>query len=184
MEVETKDEDGYKFTYYAHRNDSAKKPIFWRRKDFPDVVYRTEEAKLRAITQEIIHYHILGRPQLVGTTSVEHSERLSDRLRAEPVRRLMQTMLLRDLLAREEQPRGRRTRHPELQPLNAPLESLNAGDLRQMARTLDDLAQPGRARKPGPPDQPAPDLPGADATAWSARAAGRHPAPGAECPQA
>jgi hypothetical protein len=51
------------------------------------VVFRTEEAKLRAITKEIIYYYIIGRPQLVGTTSVEHSERLSDRLRAEPVRR-------------------------------------------------------------------------------------------------
>ena len=52
-------------------------PVFWRRQDFPDMVYRTEEGKLRAITAEIIHYYAIGRPQLVGTTSVEHSERLS-----------------------------------------------------------------------------------------------------------
>jgi preprotein translocase subunit SecA len=60
------------------------------------VVYRTEEAKLRAITQEIIQYHVIGRPQLVGTTSVEHSERLSDRLGADMIRRLVQVMLMRD----------------------------------------------------------------------------------------
>ena len=65
-----------------------KTPVYWRRKDYPDIVYRTEEAKLRAITREILHYHVIGRPMLVGTTSVELSERVSPRLRAEPLRRL------------------------------------------------------------------------------------------------
>ncbi len=83
-EITNKDEQGYRYQYYARREDPDKKPVYWRRKDYPDVVYRTEEAKMRAITLEIIRYHILGRPQLVGTTSVEHSERLSDRLAAEP----------------------------------------------------------------------------------------------------
>ena len=64
--------------------------IFYQRKDYPDVIYRTAEAKLRAIVTEIIRYHVLGRPMLVGTTSVELSDRLSSRLRAEPVRRLIQ----------------------------------------------------------------------------------------------
>ncbi|MDD5368744.1 MAG: hypothetical protein PHQ40_06660, partial [Anaerolineaceae bacterium] len=86
-EIETRDPDGYKQIYYSRRNDGERKPVFWKRQDFPDVVYRSEEAKLRAITQETVYYHIVGRPQLVGTTSVEHSERLAGRLRAEPVRR-------------------------------------------------------------------------------------------------
>ncbi len=67
---------------------TAEKAVSLSRKDYPDVVFRTEEAKLRAITLEIIQFYIIGRPQLVGTTSVEHSERLSDRLSADPVRRL------------------------------------------------------------------------------------------------
>ena len=58
-------------------DDEDKKAIFWKRKDYPDVVYRTEEAKLRAIVLEILKYHIIGRPILVGTTSIEHSEKLS-----------------------------------------------------------------------------------------------------------
>ena len=52
--VEDKDDDGYRFTYYSNRDDSEKKPIFFKRKDYPDIVYRTEEAKLRAIGQEIL----------------------------------------------------------------------------------------------------------------------------------
>ena len=69
--------------------------FFGKRKDYPDVVYRTQETKLRSIAQEILRYHVLGRPMLVGTTSVELSERLSTRLRAEPLRRLALAMLLR-----------------------------------------------------------------------------------------
>ncbi|WAL60373.1 preprotein translocase subunit SecA [Thermocoleostomius sinensis] len=47
------------------------------RKDLPDVVYKTEEAKWRAIAQECSEMHEMGRPVLVGTTSVEKSELLS-----------------------------------------------------------------------------------------------------------
>ena len=39
----------------------------------------------------------LGRPILVGTTSVELSDRVSTRLRAEPLRRLAQVLLLREV---------------------------------------------------------------------------------------
>ena len=60
------------------------------------MVYRSEEGKIRAITREILHYYAIGRPQLIGTTSVEHSERLSLRLGAEPLRRLAQTLIIRD----------------------------------------------------------------------------------------
>ncbi len=45
--------------------------------------------KFRALGQEILLNHALGRPMLVGTTSVENSEMLSSRLRAEPLRRLV-----------------------------------------------------------------------------------------------
>ncbi|HUU90020.1 MAG TPA: SEC-C metal-binding domain-containing protein, partial [Phycisphaerae bacterium] len=42
-----------------------------------DVIYRTEKEKYTAIVEEIKAYHDVGRPVLVGTTSVENSERLS-----------------------------------------------------------------------------------------------------------
>ena len=51
MEVEARDESGYRYNYYTRRDDQEKTPVYWRRKDYPDIVYRSEEAKLRAITQ-------------------------------------------------------------------------------------------------------------------------------------
>jgi preprotein translocase subunit SecA len=136
QEVDARDDSNYKYSYYALRDDNEKRPIFWRRKDHPDLVYRTEEAKLRAIAEEILRYHVLGRPQLVGTTSVEHSERLSDRLRAEPVRRLLQTLLIRDAWFEKNRRESDGRSIPELQPLNLKLDALSAPDLRHTARDL------------------------------------------------
>lgn len=136
VSVEAKDEFGYKYTYYAYRDDSEKKPVFWRRKDYPDVVYRTEEAKLRAIIQEIIQFHVIGRPQLVGTTSVEHSERLSDRLGADKIRRLAQILLIRDIYTEMKGIQVTERAIPELRPLNAPIDKIETGELRQLARSL------------------------------------------------
>ena len=48
-----------------------------QRRDLPDVVYKTENAKWNAIAQECAEMHETGRPVLVGTTSVEKSEVLS-----------------------------------------------------------------------------------------------------------
>ena len=92
-EIKAKDEEGYTYSYFARAGETE--PIFYRRKDYPDVIYRTVEAKLRAIVTEIVRYHALGKPMLVGTTSVESSDRLSGRLKAEPVRRLLQVTLVR-----------------------------------------------------------------------------------------
>jgi len=47
------------------------------RKDLSDVVYKTEEAKWKAVAEECAQMHEVGRPVLVGTTSVEKSEVLS-----------------------------------------------------------------------------------------------------------
>ncbi|CAG1014262.1 partial Protein translocase subunit SecA, partial [Anaerolineales bacterium] len=68
-EHKDKDEEGYSYSYYTTKSADGK--IYYRRKDYPDVIYRSVEAKLRAIVTEIVRYHVLGRPMLVGTTSVE-----------------------------------------------------------------------------------------------------------------
>ena len=47
------------------------------RKDFPDVVYRTEQGKFFAVVEEIAQKYERGQPVLVGTISIEKSERLS-----------------------------------------------------------------------------------------------------------
>ena len=145
VEVKAKDEDGYEYAYFARRDappifgengGEMGGAVFWRRKDYPDVIYRTAEAKLRSIVHEIAFYHVQGRPMLVGTSSVESSERLSNRLRAEPIRRLMQVLLIRNawLEANDRFEDGRLI--PELQPLNKPIEQLRPEDLRPMAKEL------------------------------------------------
>jgi preprotein translocase subunit SecA len=50
------------------------------RVDYPDQIYATEEAKLKAVCNEVEKSHAEGRPVLVGTASIETSERLSDML--------------------------------------------------------------------------------------------------------
>jgi preprotein translocase subunit SecA len=51
------------------------------RKDYPDVVYKTEAGKFKAVVEEIIQCHSKGQPVLVGTVSIEKSELLSEMLR-------------------------------------------------------------------------------------------------------
>ncbi|MFO8101628.1 MAG: preprotein translocase subunit SecA [Dehalococcoidia bacterium] len=54
------------------------KPLI--RKEYPDQIYRTEDAKFRAVVREIKELQATARPVLVGTCSVEKSEILSDML--------------------------------------------------------------------------------------------------------
>ena len=51
------------------------------RLDNPDLVYKTEQGKWDAVVQEVKERSEKGQPVLIGTTSVEKSERLSDELR-------------------------------------------------------------------------------------------------------
>src|SRR3984957_5088208 len=60
------------------------KPLL--RKEFHDVVYRTEEEKFRNAAKEIKELHEKGQPVLVGTVSVEKSEKLSGILKRMGVR--------------------------------------------------------------------------------------------------
>jgi preprotein translocase subunit SecA len=51
------------------------------RADQPDVIYKTEQAKFRAVVDEITERHSRGQPVLVGTISIEKSEVLSGMLK-------------------------------------------------------------------------------------------------------
>jgi preprotein translocase subunit SecA len=57
-----------------------------RRLDHPDVVYKTEREKFNAVVEEVMSCHERGQPVLVGTVSVEKSERLSKLLKKEGVK--------------------------------------------------------------------------------------------------
>ena len=56
------------------------------RKDYPDVVFRTESEKFEAAAKEIKSLHDQGRPVLVGSSSVDNSERLSKMLKRQGVK--------------------------------------------------------------------------------------------------
>jgi preprotein translocase subunit SecA len=55
------------------------------RNDRPDVVFKTESAKFRAIVKKIKELYLKGEPVLVGTRSVEKSERISTMLKKENI---------------------------------------------------------------------------------------------------
>ncbi|MBO4722727.1 MAG: preprotein translocase subunit SecA [Muribaculaceae bacterium] len=59
-------------------NIPTNRPVI--RKDQPDRVFKTEKEKFNAVIEEIVKMRDMGRPTLVGTTSVEISERLSRQL--------------------------------------------------------------------------------------------------------
>ena len=63
------------------------KPVI--RKDYPDVVYKTEAGKLRAVIRQIKECHEKGQPVLVGTISIEKSELLSRMLKREGIKHVV-----------------------------------------------------------------------------------------------
>ena len=57
-----------------------------QRQDLSDLVYQTSDGKWQAVTDRIVEVHESEQPLLIGTTSIEDSEFLSDRLRRRGVR--------------------------------------------------------------------------------------------------
>ncbi len=55
------------------------------RKDYPDMVFKTKKAKYKAIVKEVKKLYQRGQPVLVGTSSIEASEELSDLLKREGI---------------------------------------------------------------------------------------------------
>ncbi|MFQ5399074.1 MAG: preprotein translocase subunit SecA [Anaerolineae bacterium] len=76
--------DGTEAVYYV--DPETDETVFFKRTDFPDQVYATEQAKDRAIVNEIKHVNATGQPVLVGTTSVEHSEIIHRYLEKEKIK--------------------------------------------------------------------------------------------------
>jgi preprotein translocase subunit SecA len=63
------------------------KPL--RREEEPDTVYRTEKEKYEAIVNDIIEKQKVGRPVLVGTVSIEKSERISGMLKRRGIKHVV-----------------------------------------------------------------------------------------------
>jgi preprotein translocase subunit SecA len=141
VEVEFR-ENGQKFAYYARTDDPQSEPVFWRRKDYQDEVYRTEEAKLRAVTMEILRRYVIGQPLLVGTTSVELSEKLSTRLKSQLLQRQAMIEILRGAYMEAHEIPDDGMRVEELQQLYGPLDTLSTALMRPFAKELELVMNP------------------------------------------
>ena len=83
LQERVRKEDGVETVYYVKPGEDE--PVFFRRADYKDQIYKSETAKDQAIVEEIRRVHAVGRPILVGTTSVEHSERIAKLLKRDRV---------------------------------------------------------------------------------------------------
>ncbi|KAA3656721.1 MAG: hypothetical protein DWQ04_30260 [Chloroflexi bacterium] len=70
----------------SYVDPQTKEPVFFKRTDFPDQVFGNEGAKDKAIIREVKRVSESGRPVLVGTTSVEHSEVIHHLLTREKIK--------------------------------------------------------------------------------------------------
>ncbi len=104
-----------------------------RRADDQDVIFKTLEAKTRQICFELLEHHVKGQPVLVGTRSVEVSERLSERLKAQHLQTLCLTQLIKFKLW-DEKKLDKRTKADLVAALNVPLPQLNVAAVRGVAK--------------------------------------------------
>ena len=122
VEVKARDDENYQYSYYARRGDGSE-PVFYRRKDFPDMIFRTVESKLRALVAEIVRYHVLGPSaacrhhlrRILGTPF----ESLACRVQSGACCR---SGLVRHAFMQETNREEDGRLMPELQPFNVPLE--------------------------------------------------------------
>jgi preprotein translocase subunit SecA len=101
------------------------------RRDYADVVYKTEEAKYRGLIGEILQCESRQQPVLVGTRSIEVSERVSERLKAD----LLQAFALSSVLYRHM--RGMSGLHERQRQEFHAILKLRAGDVRQEREHLE-----------------------------------------------
>lgn len=108
-----------------------------KRKDEPDVVFKTAEAKYRAIVGEIVAKHVREQPVLVGTRSVEVSEFVSSRLASDRIQTQLLVSLCQSKLLMEKTPSlSKEQRQEYLQALRKPIESMSRHELRPIAKAL------------------------------------------------
>ena len=105
------------------------------RKDNPDMIFKSEESKMRGIAREILAHYVKEQPVLVGTRSVEMSERVSDRLRYDRLEMLALTDILRNRL--ETGKIDKEKYGPMSETLNQKLTTLSTGKLTEITRFFD-----------------------------------------------
>jgi preprotein translocase subunit SecA len=101
--------------------------------DHPDVIYKKQEHKFRGIAAEILRLYAKQQPVLVGTRSIEMSEKVSDRITSTSLQVLVMISLIRPKLeAAKGIDREKRERYTAL--LNQDLDTLSVNKLAPLAR--------------------------------------------------
>jgi len=67
------------------------------REDQPDTIFKTEEAKFRCIAWDILRLYTKQQPVLVGTRSIEMTEKVSERLNGDMLQKLLLISRLKDM---------------------------------------------------------------------------------------
>ncbi len=106
------------------------------RKDYPDIVYKTEEAKYRGIVTELLHMYIREQPVLCGSRSVEVSEYLGTRLVPDKLRRHCLVLLCQWQLQDGQRVDGDKQQE-YTEALRTSIDELSRHDLAAIARDLD-----------------------------------------------
>lgn len=107
------------------------------RNDLPDKVYKTQEAKYRGIVEEIIQRHHKGQPLLVGTRSIEVSEKLSARLSPLYLQILaLAKLAINEVKIRRNKEKGNQKLEEFWKTLLTPLEQLSLSKLQSIAKQL------------------------------------------------
>ena len=107
-----------------------------KRIDSPDIIYKSEEAKYRGITAELLQMYAKQQPVLVGTRSIDVSERLSERLLSERLQLLVATILLRNKLEATKDVDGEKRKQYN-QLLNSKFDELTLPRLSGLAKLVD-----------------------------------------------
>ncbi len=106
------------------------KPLI--RKDQPDIIYKSEEAKIRGISSDILRVYLKQQPVLVGTRSIEMSEKVSARLQSTALKILCLVHLIRQKLDESKQV-SNEERAQMKALLNMPIPELSISKLTPLA---------------------------------------------------
>ncbi len=105
------------------------------REDRADTIYKTEESKLRGIASQTLQLWCKGQPVLVGTRSIEMSERVSARLVFQALETLGAVVMLRATLEEKRKTLGE-SYNTMSQLLNVKIDDLNVPKLEKLAKEL------------------------------------------------
>ncbi len=103
------------------------------RKDQPDVIYKRVEHKFRGVAAEILRLYVKQQPVLVGTRSIEQSEKVSTRIGGFSLQVLAMISIIRTRLeASKTIDKEKREKYNDI--LNADMEEITLGKLQPLAR--------------------------------------------------